>query len=154
MLDRGVIARNFVACELFQGLDVEDLQAVFRHGKVIELPASTVLLREGQKNENLFVLLHGAMEVYLPENDLRFERVGVTNLGPGDCIGEYSFVDDQPTSASVASVENVALFQIQRDVFLDLMQQNKTLGMAVYRNLLLLMIGRLRRTNEEWGFFL
>jgi len=154
MLDRGVIARNFVACELFQGLETADLQSVFRHGKVIKLPASGILLEENQKNEHLYVLLHGTMEVFLPANDTRFDRVPVTNLGPGDCIGEYSFVDDRPTSATVAAVEESALFRIQRDEFLDLMQENKGLGMVVYRNLLLMMIGRLRQSNEDMGFFL
>lgn len=154
MLDRGVIARNFVACELFQGLAVADLQAVFRHGKVIKLPVGAMLMEENQDNDHLYVLLHGTMEVYLPENDIRFDRVPVTNLGPGDCIGEYSFVDDRPTSASVVAVEESALFKIQRDELLELMEQNKGLGMAVYRNLLLLMISRLRHSNEDMGFFL
>jgi len=154
MLDRGVIARNFVACELFQGLDPADLQSLFRHGKVIKLPAGGLLLQENQENDHLYVLLHGTMEVFLPENDLRFDRVPVTNLGPGDCIGEYSFVDDRPTSAAVEAVEEAALFKIQRDEFLDLMEQNKGLGMVVYRNLLRMMIDRLRHSNEEMGFFL
>jgi phosphoserine phosphatase RsbU/P len=79
-VDEGVLARRLAACEVRQ------------------LSAGTDLLRPGEPNDTIYVLLSGALMVYLSPEARADQRIPVA---VGECIGEFSAIDQQPVSALV-----------------------------------------------------
>ncbi len=69
---------------------------VFRECPVIEMDKGETLIRAGQSNQKLYIILEGALTVHLdsPESD----PVAVLNIG--ETVGELSVIDDSPASAS------------------------------------------------------
>jgi CRP-like cAMP-binding protein len=62
-------------------------------------------------------------------------------------VGEYSFIDRLPTSASVVSRADTEVFPLSTDALSRVLAGNTGLERTIYRNLLVLMIERLREDN-------
>jgi sigma-B regulation protein RsbU (phosphoserine phosphatase) len=62
------------------------------------LASGTVLLRAGEPNDTIYVLLRGELMVYLRPESAAGQGIRVE---PGECIGEFSAIDQEPVSALV-----------------------------------------------------
>lgn len=73
----------------------------------------------------------------------------MNTLQPGDCFGEYSLVDAQPASASVVALDPSVLLTLSRTTFDQLAATHDKLAKMIYRNLLGILIRRLRQKDQE-----
>lgn len=80
---------------LFRHLDEDERTLVEGIGLVVELGDGEELIRAGAKDTRLYTVEQGVLEIVGPG-----ERVLAT-VGPGEVLGEVSFIDDSPRSASV-----------------------------------------------------
>ena len=87
----------------------------------LHLPAGTLLFRQGDPGEEMFVISRGRVRLMLLHEDHEKE-VGV--LGPGDFFGELSLLYGAPRTASAQVVEDATLVSIRRDVFGMMMQDD------------------------------
>jgi CRP-like cAMP-binding protein len=138
---------------VFRGLEVASLESLAVVGSVVELGAGEIIVAEGQPVTDLFVVIHGELEVFLPQTEARATRIRVARAAPGDCIGEYSFVDNNPASASVAAKSASEVFRISHAEFQRKLDAEPEIGRNVYRNLLRLLVARLREDNELLDLF-
>ena len=147
------------ACEklganrLFKGLPRDALQPVYERGVTLKVQAGDVLIREGQTNKHLYLVLDGEVEVRLPDSPERFTAVRLGTRGPGSCLGEYALIDKRPASATVVATQPSELFKISHETLYELLKTNHVLGSTVYRNLLLHLVDRLRATDAELDLF-
>src|SRR6201992_263040 len=72
-----------------------------------EVPAGTVLIREGSTTGHLFVLIEGQLEV------LRGDAVVAVLTEPGAVTGEMSVLLDRPHTATVRAGVNSTLFEVE-----------------------------------------
>ena len=93
-LDIGPATRSRV----FEGVSPEEVEALCRCALVMEIPAETIVMREGLVERELYVVLSGRFEVVLAGR-----RLG--ELGAGDVLGEISFF--QTPGERVATVRAV-----------------------------------------------
>src|SRR5262245_39988690 len=98
-----MIDEAFSRCALMRGLSPQDVERVYAAGTVARYRAGETVIAEGQVNTRLFVVLQGEVEVCLPARGDRFTAVRLARLGSGSCMGEYSFIDQKPTSAAVVA---------------------------------------------------
>ncbi|MHB0762814.1 GGDEF domain-containing protein [Stutzerimonas sp. NM35] len=70
--------------------------------------AGEVLLSPLKPNHYLYLLLDGELAVHLDSLDSQPVRV----IGPGDCAGEISFIDNLPPSAWVISLESSLMLRL------------------------------------------
>lgn len=138
---------------LFKDVPGDALKSVFERGVVFQVDPGDILIREGQTNQHLYLLLHGELEVRLPESPDRFTAVRLGTRGPGSCLGEYALIDKKPASATVVAIRPSEVFEISHEAFYELIQADHALGSAVYRNLLLHLVDRLRATDAELDLF-
>ncbi len=117
---------------LFQGEIPDALEWLQGATELQELQAGEVLLRPGQLNDTLYILLHGSL--------MREGRTVSGTIQPGECIGELSILDEKPTVNYVIADEASTLLVIGRDVFWRLISSSY----SVSRNLLYLLSSRLR----------
>jgi MFS family permease len=77
----------------------------------VELPAGSVVIREGEAGDRFYAVAAGRLEVAVHGHDVR-------RLGPGDGFGEIALVRDLPRTATVTATEAVVLLAIDREPFL------------------------------------
>lgn len=108
----------------------------------LHLPKGTMLFRQGDPGEEMFVIARGRVRLTLLHEDHEKE---VDLLGPGDFFGELSLLSGAPRTASAQIVEDATLISIRRDVFGMMMQDDLD---VVFR--MMNVIGqRLSQANQQ-----
>src|SRR5262249_41995876 len=82
--------RNLGWLALFRGTDLAAAAQAVGHCDVIEVPAGTPLLRPGEENDTVYVLLVGRVAAYLDSAAAAHNAIVIP---PGECIGELSAID-------------------------------------------------------------
>lgn len=127
---------------LFRDADPRELDAALAECEVLLLPAGAPLLRTGEANRNVFILLSGKLIAQLgedPNPDTAIE------IAPGDCVGELSAIDGKPISAQVLAVTDVRVLRLDREVFWNRLM----LLRGVAENLMTTLTERMRRANVK-----
>jgi len=136
----------------FRALDADELALLHTLARSTEVPQGAVILKQGQSSEHLYVVRSGSVRVMIPfpGEDLptRSEQTLVV-LGPGECFGEFAFVDGKPSSATVIAGEDAALYSIaHRDLEAKLLARPETAA-KIYKALLHILVSRIRNTDLE-----
>jgi CRP-like cAMP-binding protein len=138
---------------VFDQLSPSELDLIMAHCRLVNEPAGHEVLQEGRKGNGLYVVLEGSVEVFLPERSVsglkRPSRVRLNVLGSGRCLGEYSLIDDQPSSASAQTVAAARLCFLPTDDFRGIVNTNDRVGKVIYANLLRFLVSRLRSKDRE-----
>ena len=127
---------------LFRDADRRELDAALADCEVLLLPAGTPLLRSGEANRNVFILLSGKLIAQLGTEASADTAI---EISPGECIGELSAIDGKPISALVLAVSDVRVLRLDRDVFWNRLMQLR----GVAENLMTTLTERMRRTNQK-----
>ena len=85
------------------------------------LPTGTVLFRQGEAGDVMYVVARGHVRITLVEEG-HVRHISV--LGPGDFFGELSLLSGAPRTATAEVVEEATLLAISRDAFAILMQDD------------------------------
>jgi len=139
--------------KLLKGLFDDDLEIIFSCGKRVAFKENDTIIQEGQTGHSLFIIINGIVEVVLPkERGLaavdRATRIRLDNLTKGDFIGEYSFIDKEPASASVIALEPCELIEIKHPDFEKILDSNDRLAKNIYKNMLKVVIKRARESDK------
>ena len=94
---------------LFGGLGDEVLEAFTLGLPRLELASGVDVFHEGDGGRDLFVILHGEVEVL--RHSKRGHETRVALLGPGDWFGEMSILDVLPRSATMRVVAPAQLLR-------------------------------------------
>jgi CRP-like cAMP-binding protein len=95
----------------------------------VRVPPGAALLREGETDSHVLVLLTGRVKVVRHGQDGRELLLEVRE--PGDLIGEMAALDGGPRSSSVVAIEEVEALTIPRGDFLDLLRRQPGTALAL-----------------------
>jgi CRP-like cAMP-binding protein len=144
---------KFAQAPILEKIPEPVCQMLLEAGETRKLRAGEVIVNEGERLARLYIVLAGEVEVYLPKRSARITPVKLTRLGPGGCFGEYAFVDHQPASAAIRSVDLAEVFSISHLDLQNFLDSHMTVASIFYRNLLRILAGRLRSANAELDLF-
>lgn len=133
----------FKGVPLFASLSESDHNLLIQAAQRRTYPRHTLLIRDGDPGESLFLLRKGRAKVFL--GDATGREVILALIGPGDFFGELALIDDAPCSASVMTLEESEFVSIGKREFRQLLASSP--GMAV--NLLNVLAGRLREADLQ-----
>jgi bacteriocin-type transport-associated protein len=125
-----------------------DLDWMVQNGARRAVPRGTVLIREGQPISELYVLLDGSLSVTLSALQGR----EIARLRSGEVLGELSFLDSRPPSATVAAAEEASVLAISRERLSAKLEQDLGFAARFYRALGVFLAARLRRTQARLGY--
>lgn len=125
---------------IFAGVAHGELETLLAGCAIRSLTPGEALLRPGQQNDAIYVLLSGLLHIRLDATDTQ----GVIAIAPGGNIGELSIIDGKPVSAYVVAAEECNVMRIPADLFWE--QVIPLPGVA--RNLLRVLSERMRVNNE------
>jgi CRP/FNR family transcriptional regulator, cyclic AMP receptor protein len=123
-----------------------DVEWIARSGRRRLVKDREILIREGRPVESIIFLLRGEFVVSA--------RVAgeIARLGVGEIVGEMSFVDSAPPSATVAAAgECLALF-IDKEAVARKLDADPAFGCRFYRALAMFLADRLRGTVRRMGY--
>jgi CRP/FNR family cyclic AMP-dependent transcriptional regulator len=102
-----------------------------------------VLMTIEQPGEAVYFIVTGTVKVHVEQSDGR--DVIISILGPGECVGEMSPLDQIGRSASVVTIEESELLWLDRDRFRRFLMSTPTLAY----NLARILSARLRLANDQ-----
>ena len=86
---------------VLHGLTDADIDWMLDYGLEQDVAQGGLVVGEGTRPDAIFLVASGMLSVFLgTDGDGR-----VAVLGPGQIVGEMSFLEDRPSSASVAALE-------------------------------------------------
>ncbi|MCL1465336.1 cyclic nucleotide-binding domain-containing protein [Argonema galeatum] len=129
-------------------LSDDDIDWMLQTGKREEVPANTVLIEQGKPIDTLYLLLEGTLTVSIATLDNK----EIATLSSGEMVGEMSFIDSRPPSATVKTIENSLLLSIPRRQLATRLQQDNGFCSRFYRALAILLSIRLRGTIGQLGY--
>jgi CRP/FNR family cyclic AMP-dependent transcriptional regulator len=132
---------------LFRGVNDEALRALGSRTVAKTLPENTLVFKEGDSPDALYVVTSGRVKIYLKEPDGR--EVTLSTRGPGDYFGEM-MLDDQPRSASVMTLERSEFAVVSRPDFTAFVRQHPESALQLIRDLIRLGRGMNARTRENF----
>jgi len=118
----------------------KQLKAVAKIAEVVEVPAETVLARQGDTGHEFYLIMDGSARVELPARRR-------TRLKPGDYFGEMSLLDGEPRSATVVADTPMRLLVIKRRDFSTLLREAPELTQSI----LVTLSRRLRQAEQALG---
>jgi CRP-like cAMP-binding protein len=129
---------------LFGQLDDGDVQWMIDRGRRRFLPRGEDLIRQGVPSEAVFILLRGKLSVTLPNLGGR----EIARLGVGEIVGEMSFVDARPPSATVTGLEDSTVFAIHRAELEDKLARDLGFAARFYRALAIYLSTTVRERHR------
>lgn len=122
---------------LFGGLDEEELRRLCEMGEIVDLEPGSLLLREGDEADALYVVLDGQLEV--TKRSGRSE-IPLARVGPGALQGELAALEGGRRLASVRAVTPAEVLRIPVAAVRELLAAGPDVALAVIRT----AVGRLR----------
>jgi len=112
--------------------------------------AGEVIIRQNEQLTALYVIIDGDARVELTrDNNEGGDTIELAHLRRGDIFGEVSFVDHQPTSASVIAETDVEALVVAEDVIRALFFADSTFAQRFYHSIAITLAKRLRETNPK-----
>ena len=124
-------------------LDVEWLAST---GSRVKLAPGTTVITEGRPVDAITIVLDGELVVALEE---AHQEVG--RLGPGEIVGEMSFVDAAPPSATVRASTGSVVLSVPRRQLSARLASDDGFAARFYRAIAMLLSDRLRTANARRG---
>lgn len=119
-------------------LSKSDMATFAQDPDCVSLPAGSIVIREGDIGEEMFILISGELEV-----SVKGKRID--HLTSGMILGEMALVDDRPRSATAKALTDVLLAPINRERFLAILRDSPHFAVRVMN----IMSGRTRRLIDE-----
>jgi diguanylate cyclase (GGDEF)-like protein len=136
------LADDILRTRLFEGLSALVAESLPATAPRRELAAGEHLLRAGDRNDQLFLVLAGSVDVRVAGADGPYIR-----LGSGECVAELSVLDRLDVTADVVASEPTIVLGIDHDTLWSMVDAHA--GLA--RNLLRILAGRVRHDDAAFA---
>jgi CRP-like cAMP-binding protein len=123
-------------------LDDSDANWLASNGKARRLSAGTVIIHQGVPVDSVFIVIDGQLLVYSGS-------VEIARLQAGEIVGEISFVDSRPPSASVKAAVDSQVLAIDKALLRAKLQKDLGFASRFYLSLATFLADRLRLANAR-----
>jgi CRP-like cAMP-binding protein len=115
-----------------------DWERIARHADRLRFRAGDVLLREGERDRAVYVVLGGRLEALVDPP---------APIDEGSVFGEVAFLDGLPRSSTVRALADGEALRLSYDAFEVLAARHPELGRAILLDLGRIVAARLRRVG-------
>jgi CRP-like cAMP-binding protein len=124
-----------------------DVEWLLTKGRKELIPAGTILIQKRRPLDTLYIVLDGTLGVAIPTR----EGAQTLRLGCGEVVGEMSFVEARPPSATVTALEDSVLLAVPRQELAQRLEQESAFAARFYRALAVFLSQRLRAASGRLG---
>lgn len=127
---------------LFGRLNERELLRIMQVAQVIGFEAGEVIFAEGDPGDELFIVLTGRVRIS------RGDAV-LSELGPGDHLGEMALIRSMPRSATVQAIEAAELIALRRSDFFEVIVGEPEIAVKLLWQFLGVLADRLEQTSMD-----
>jgi CRP-like cAMP-binding protein len=133
-------------CNLFFEMYDEEVERVIRTQKVHVYTKGEYIIREGQKAEQIYILLEGLAELQkaTPSSQLKVER-----FRQGEVFGLLMLLDEKPYNIDVVASTRCSVLEIKHRSIMNLFDRNPRIFAIMTLNICRILGKRLKNTHER-----
>ena len=150
-----VSKEDILQYKIFEGLTLEELDAVFDISSEVSYRSGDVILEESSygADSDFFVILQGNVKVEIQASQIQPEgkinkRLAV--LKSGDVFGEMGLLRSKRRSAQVSAYSDLMVRKVNQKKLFQLFVYNPRLGYLIMRNLAAILSDRIMDMNFMW----
>ena len=128
---------------LFAGVSLPGVQALADRGRPKAFAAGSILIRQGDIGETMYVILNGRVRVQR-EHAALAEPVLLAELDAGQVVGEMGLLDGEPRSATVIAIDEVEAVELTATDLTEVMLEHPDVATTLLKTL----SRRVRSTDE------
>jgi serine/threonine protein phosphatase PrpC/CRP-like cAMP-binding protein len=137
-LKRDVLAKM----PLFARLQEREMLRIMQVAEVQSYDTDQVVVREGDRGDELFIVLSGMVRI------VRGDAV-LSDLGQGEHFGEMALIRAMPRSATVTAVEPSELISLRRADFFEILRKEHELAVKLLWQFVGVLADRLDQTSRD-----
>jgi len=122
-------------------LDDDDADWLVEVGRRRDVPDGTAIVRQGEPIDSVFFVTRGVLRVTTGPSGIEVAR-----LGTGEVVGEVSYVDHRPPTATVTAVEDARVLEIPRAALTEKLESDAAFASRFYKAIATFLADRLRQT--------
>jgi CRP-like cAMP-binding protein len=147
MDDRDAIVVELGASWFGAGLSHHARARLAEAARILDYPASVILLREGDETEIFAILLRGrvALRLRVPERG----PITILTVEPGDVVGWSALVSPHRSTSTAVTTEPCALIVFEPRRLRELLEADLALAATLYPRLLEALGRRLSATRHQ-----
>jgi hypothetical protein len=130
-----------VHAKYFSDLKDYEVAPVFKHAEILHPQNGSTLLKKGQVNDSLLLLVKGDCDVILPNST-------IVKLVPGKFVGEMSFLSGDPVSADIVVNENSVFYVWEKENLKQLFSKHALYKPYIYSLCSMDMAEKLRQMSK------
>lgn len=130
------------------GFEDQDIEWIISNGVKERIASGTVLIEEGKPIEAMYIILDGSFSVTVGKS----KDQQVARLGAGEILGEMSYVDSRPPSATVTAIENAIVIMLYKTDVTEKLRTDVGFSARFYHALAVFLSDRLRSTTSRLGY--
>lgn len=144
---------------LFMNLSSGEIGKVLEIAREVKYAEGDIVMKEGDFGDTLYIIQKGTVEVAkcltmegMEDDDLAMEKNKVfTRLDESQhaVFGEIALLEDTKRTATIRAVTDCIFYEIRKDDFLRLADQDSQLGYRILSNLARIVSARLRKADED-----
>jgi hypothetical protein len=116
---------------IFEGMGVRELHAIASVVSVESFSPGDVLIREGEENSSIYMIVKGKVTIYEGyETDRQKEKV---TIGEGSFLGELSLFTRMPPNATCVAAEEGEAYVLRHHQFQEIMRVYPQIGINLCR---------------------
>lgn len=132
---------------LLKGLNQDEAKRFLRRATVINLKAGDTIIRQGDRDNTLFVMLSGVAEVHTDGSN----GPSIAVFAAGDTFGEIGFLTSVPRTANVIARTDSEVLVLSGSFIERLVKAEPSMGARVLYNLARELAGRLAITTKGYA---
>jgi CRP/FNR family transcriptional regulator, cyclic AMP receptor protein len=129
--------------QLFGATAVSALEPVTQMLQVREVPSGTAILQRDVASGELLLVAAGKLAASITEAGKKLE---LSEIGPGDWVGDVSFIDRGGSTADVVATEPSVLFVLTADSFDSLCAESPRTASGILHGICSRLSARVRRS--------
>jgi len=133
--------------ELFSEVDYNSLVILSNLFEERVYNQAEIIFEEDSIGTSMMMITSGEVRISQMSDPQTEEALIV--LKKGDVFGEMALLDDMARSATAIANTNVIIFEIQRERFLNFIENNKEAGVKILMKLAKILSSRLRETDAK-----
>lgn len=117
----------------FKGMTQPQLLELAGLMKQTKYEKNTIIINQGDLSRSLFVIVYGRLKAYATDED--GNQTIFSFFNNGNYFGELSLLDDAPRSATVSTLEECTLLNIDHTVFKEFIDSHPDASWSLFRSL-------------------
>lgn len=131
-----------------QGLSASELRLLATYSREVRYPAEAVIFSEGQRGNELFIVVDGQVRVSRHLPGMGEEALAI--LGRGEIFGEMALIDDEPRSADArAHLQPCTTFVVDRQRLEEILDMDPDAACQFLNLMCRILCRRLRAMNDR-----